>query len=75
MPADQRQIGQHAGLPAPQVGRVHARSSSIGRELALVLDIVAEAEDRHDERREDQAGPERARIAPDLGAGAEEERR
>src|ERR1043166_4919211 len=55
--ADQRKIGQHAGLADAEVAPLEAEVlEHLVGELPLVLEVMAEGEDRDDERDDDDPG-------------------
>ena len=74
-PADQRKIGQETGFSFAQIAIRQAQIlQRFGRELAAVLQVMAEPEYRQDQRGKDHTRPERILIAPDLRPCPKEQR-
>src|ERR1700712_5562082 len=69
-----RNIGENAGLLDAEILADEAEIiHGTFRKFAAVPDEVTIGKDRQDEGCEDEANPEGVGIAPDLGAGAEEQ--
>ena len=72
MPAIESEIRQKPGLLLHRRGSVSNLEifKRLVRELAAVLNIMPEQEDRNDERGRNKSGPQSARRVPNLCAGA-----